>query len=74
MLLGIHDKLADFEITGVPVTFSAGVSSKEVEMVGVNVTPCNRLVLFAPHAGVSTEFDKGSVGVHAIFGTDWKKF
>ena len=41
-------------------------------MVGANVTPCNRVVLFAPHAGVSSEFDKESVEVNEFFGTDWK--
>ena len=32
--------------------------------VGVNVTPCNWGVLFAPNAGVSMEFDKESLGAN----------
>ena len=55
----MQDKLADFQINGVSFTFSAGVSSEEfdIEIVGVNVTPCNWGVLFALKVGVSSEFD-----------------
>ena len=58
----MQDKLADFQINGVSFTFSAGVSSEEfdIEIVGVNVTPCNWGVLFALKAGVSLEFDNNN--------------
>ena len=39
-------------------------------MVGVNVTPCNWGVLFAPRAGVSYKYDKESAEVNEIFCTD----
>ena len=59
----MHDKLIDFEIIGVSFTFSAGVSSEEfdIEIVGVNVTPCNWGVLIALNTGVSLEFDNESL-------------
>ena len=71
MLLGIQDKLADFEIIGVSFTFSVGVSSEEfgLYLVGDDVTPCNWGVLFA---SVSLEFDEESVGANAILCTDCK--
>ena len=64
----MHNKLADFEIIGVSFTFSAGVSSEEIdiEIVGVNVIPCNWGVLFALNSGVSLDFDKKSVEVNEI--------
>ena len=67
----MHDKFADFDIIGVPFTFSVGGSLEEfgIKMVGVNVTPCNWGVLLAPNAGVSLEFDKESVGVNLILCT-----
>ena len=43
-------------------------------MVGVNVTPCNWGVLFAPNTGVSLEFDKVSVRVNEILCTDCEEF
>ena len=43
-------------------------------MVGVNVTPCNWRVLFAPKPGVSLAFDKESVEVNEIFCTDCEEF
>ena len=54
VLLGMHDKLADFESTAVSFTLNPDVSSEEFDMktVGVNVTRCNWRVLFAPNAGV----------------------
>ena len=72
----MHDKLADFEIIGVSFTFSAGVSSEEfdIEIVGVNLTPCNWGVLFAHNAGVSLEFSKESVEINEIFWTDCEDF
>ena len=71
----MHDKLADFEITGVSFTFSARVSSEEfdIEIVGVIVIPCNWGVLFALYTGVSLEFDKESVEVNEIVWTDCVK-
>ena len=36
-------------------------------MVGVNMTPCNWGVLFAPNAGVSLEFDKESDPLHSRY-------
>ena len=76
MLLGMHDKLANFEITGVSGTFSAGVFSKEfdIEIVGVNVTSCNWGVFFALNAGVPLEFDKETVEVNEILWTDCEDF
>ena len=38
-------------------------------MVGVNMTPCNWGVLFAPNAGISLEFDKECVGVNEFLYT-----
>ena len=68
MLIGKHNKLADFEIIGVSFRLSAGVSSEEIdiEIVGVNVIPCNWGVLFALNAGVSLDFDKESVEINEI--------
>ena len=43
-------------------------------MVGVNVTPYNWGVLFAPNAGVSMELDKEYVGANAILCTDCEDF
>ena len=43
-------------------------------MAGVNVTPCNWGVLFAPNAGVSLEFDKAFVGVNEILCTGCEEF
>ena len=76
VLLGMHDRLADFEIIGVSFTFCVGVSSEkfDVEIVGVNVTPWNWGVLFALNAGVSLEFDKESVEVNKILWTDCEDF
>ena len=68
MLLGMHSRLADFEIIGVSFSFSAGISSEKfnIEIVGVDVTLCNWRVLFALNADVSLEFDKKSVEVNVI--------
>ena len=59
----MQDRLADFEIIGVSFAFSAGVSSEkfDMEIVGVNVTPCNWGVLFSFNTGVSLEFDNESL-------------
>ena len=67
----MHDKLTDLEIIGVSFIFSAGVSSEEFDilMVGVNMTPCNWGVLFAPNARISLEFDKECVGVNEFLYT-----
>ena len=43
-------------------------------MVGVNVTPCNWGVFFAPNDDVSFEFDKEFVVANAILCTDCKDF
>ena len=43
-------------------------------MVKVNVTPCNRGVLFALKAGASLEFDKESAGAKEILYTDCEDF
>ena len=76
VLLRIHDKLADFEITEVSFAFSAAVFSEEfdIEIVGANVTPCNWRVLFTLNAGVSLEFDKECVEVNEILWTDCEDF
>ena len=38
-------------------------------MVGVNMTPCNWGVSFAPNARISLEFDKECVGVNEFLYT-----
>ena len=74
--LGMHDRLADFEIIGFSFTFSAGVSSEnfDIEIVGVNITPCNWRVLFALNTGVSLELGKESVEVNQILLTGCEDF
>ena len=42
--------------------------------MGVNKTPCNWEVLFAPNAGVSLVFDKESKGFYEILSTDCEEF
>ena len=72
----MHEKLADFEITGVFFTFNAGVSSEkfDIKVVVVNVTPCNWGVFFPPNTGVSLEFYKESVWVNKILCTEYEEF
>ena len=76
VLLGMHGKLVDFEITGVSFTFSAGVPAEgsEIWMMGVKMTTCNWGVLFTLKTGVSLEFDKESIGVNEILCTDCEEW